>query len=234
MVCVLICVTLCIYVAKTDVHYILMQGHWGWGWFDTTCTWGKIRIPALLPLQSAGIHLFAVCLVWKPLETVFFVGNWCFKVLIESARRQNKAWTMIAINLDQLCIWMYMIHGTCTIAGLSRWDLRRRLMFLFVCLLACLFVCLLVCCLVSFLRFLGRLGRAITGAAIQLPYLLCHLGGRPGNATRLVVCLAVFGQHVCLINMYLHSTLFVPDLFWKTIPVHSCIQYGCIETTIYT
>ena len=104
-----------------------------------------------------------------------------------------------------------------------------------VCLLACLFVRLFVGLLFGFfLRFLGRLGRAITGPAIQVPYLLCHSGVRPGNATRLVVCLAVFGQHVCLINMYLHSTLFVPDLYWKTIPVHSYIQYGCIETTIYT
>lgn len=101
--------------------------------------------------------------------------------------------------------------------------------------ITCLFVRLFVGLLFGFfLRFLGRLGRAITGPAIQLPYLLCHSGVRPGNATRLVVCLAVFGQHVCLINMYLHSTLFVPDLFWKTIPVHSYIQYGCIETTIYT
>lgn len=74
------------------------------------------------------------------------------------------------------------------------------------CLLAFLFVRLFVGLLFGFfLRFLGRLGRAITGPAIQLPYLLCHLGVWPGNATRLVVCLAVFLQHVCLINMYVFA-----------------------------
>ena len=150
MVCVLICVTLCIYVAKTDVNYILMQGHWGWGWFDTTCTWGKIRIPALLnstslcqpfrPLQSAGIHLFAVCLVWKPLETVFFCGKLVFQSAhwIRQEVKQSmdndcyKSWS--ALHMDVHDTW-HMYH--CRLVKMR----FAKTSHVLVCLLACLFVC---------------------------------------------------------------------------------------------
>ena len=69
---------------------------------------------------------------------------------MESARMQNKAIdndcyvVLSAINLDQLCIWMYMIYDICTIAGWSRCEICEAVSC------SCLFVYLFVSWLVSF------------------------------------------------------------------------------------